>query len=137
MSSHVIILSYLPLLQMNQLQCLEARRPSRDFVLQQQVFVFRFSKVAEMVLSMIVQVHLQRLELWTGRAQACEERKVEEGVVIKHQLFYSVGRLSEMASASTGFSGNIRVAVTVQETAQRVRIERHTIDKLDSLESAW
>lgn len=122
---------------MNQLQGLEAGRPSRDFVLQQQVFIFRFSKMAEMVLSMIVQVHLQRPELWTGCAQACEERKIEERVVIKHQLLYSVGCLSEMASESAGFSGNIRMAVTVQETAQRVRIERHTIDKLDSLESAW
>jgi hypothetical protein len=93
--------------------------------------------MAEVVLPVVVQVHLQRLELWTCCAQACEEGKVEERVVIEDQLLYSVGRLSAMAFESAGFSGNIRMAVTVQETAQRVRIERHTIDKLDSLESAW
>lgn len=33
--------------------------------------------------------------------------------------------------------GSIRMTMAVQETAQRVRLERHAVDELDNLKCAW
>jgi hypothetical protein len=57
--------------------------------------------------------------------------------MIKDQLLYSVGCLSAMSLRAWGLKGNIRMTMTVQETAQHVRIKRHAVDEFDCLECAW
>lgn len=46
--------------------------------------------MAEVVLTVVVQVHLQRLELWARCAKTCKEGKVEEGIMIKNQFLDSI-----------------------------------------------
>jgi hypothetical protein len=57
--------------------------------------------------------------------------------VIEDQLLNSVGCVSAMSWRAREVKGNIRMTMTVQETAQHIRIKRHAVDEFDGLEGAW
>lgn len=73
-----------------------------------------------MVFSVIVQIHLQRLELRARRAQACEEREVEERVVIEDQLLDPVDVFVSDVFESACMGGNIRMAMAIQVQTQQI-----------------